>query len=91
MNVSLTCREIEMILAACGEYIEVMGEAEGTSEFTQYMIDTGLGSALRKISKGQKIAEVYKNHKTVTKYPSFEEWKANRDGLPTTDENGFSG
>lgn len=75
MTISLTDREVETILEACGQYIEILGEAEDTSEYTEYVIDTGLGSALKKISKGRMLYRVYSSFKTVRKYPSFEEWK----------------
>lgn len=78
MTVSLTDREIEMILQVSIEYIEIFGEAEGTSECTKYMIDTGLGSAIRKIGKGKNVEDVYSAYRTVKTYPTFDEWKANR-------------
>ncbi len=75
MTVSLTDIEVERVLDACGGYMEIMGEGEDTHEYTLYEIETGLGSALRKISKGRNGQYVYANYKTVTKYPTFEEWK----------------
>lgn len=75
MTISLTKREIEMVLDACGRYIELMEEGEDTQEYTTYEIETGLGSALRKIGKGRKLQCVYVKYKTVTKYPTFDEWK----------------
>lgn len=78
MTISLTEREIELVLSACGQYIELMGEGEDTHDYTVYEIETGLGSALRKISKGKNGERVYAKYKTVTKYPTFEEWKAVR-------------
>ena len=79
MEISLTDREVEMVLKACGEYIWVFGEAEDTTEYTNYMVDTGLGSAIRKIGKGRRISSIYSKYKTVRKYPEFEEWKAQKD------------
>ncbi len=76
MTISLTDREIELVLSACGQYIEIMGEGEDTHEYTNYEIETGLGSALRKISKGRYGERVYGKYKTVTKYPTFDEWRA---------------
>lgn len=78
MTISLTDREIESVLDACNEYIEIMEQGEDTHEYTIYEIETGLGSALRKISKGRNSERVYAKYKTVTKYPTFEEWKAVR-------------
>ena len=76
MTISLTKREIELVLSACGQYIEIMSQGEDTHEYTNYEIDTGLGSALRKLSKGGYGERVYRKYKTVTKYPTFDEWKA---------------
>lgn len=78
MTVSLTDRECELVLSACGQYIEIMGAGEDTFDYTNYQIDTGLGSALRKLNKGRKRQNVYAKYKTVTKYPTFDEWKAAR-------------
>ena len=75
MTVSLTDIEVQRVLDACHGYMEIMGEGEDTHEYTLYEIETGLGSALRKISKGRNGQSVYKKYKTVTKYPTFEEWK----------------
>ncbi len=51
MTISLTDIEIRRVLDACGQYIELMSQGEDTHEYTTYEIETGLGSALRKISK----------------------------------------
>lgn len=79
MTISLTDREIEMVLSACLQYIEIMGEGENTHDYTNYELETGLGSAIRKISKGRYGQRVYAKYKTVTKYPTFDEWKANKN------------
>ena len=50
-KVTLTEREITILLQVIGEYIEVFSEAEDTQEYTEYMLDTGLGSALRSCIK----------------------------------------
>lgn len=76
MTISLTDREIELVLSACGQYIELMEEGEDTHDYTVYEIETGLGSALRKLSKGRNGQRVYAKYKTVTEYPTFDEWKA---------------
>lgn len=75
MTISLTDREIELVLSACGQYIELMEDGEDTHDYTIYEMETGLGSALRKISKGRNGQRVYAGYKTVTKCPTFEEWK----------------
>ena len=76
MTISLTDIEIQRVLDACIGYMEIMGQGEDTHEYTLYEIQTGLGSALRKIGKGRNIQSVYAKYKTVTKYPTFDEWKA---------------
>ena len=75
MTISLTDIEIQRVLDACMGYIEIMGEGDDTHKYTVYEIETGLGSALRKISKGRNGQRVFAEYKTVTKYPTFEEWK----------------
>lgn len=78
MTISLTDIEIQRVLDACREYIEIMGQGEDTHEYTLYEIETGLGSALRKISKGKNGQRVYAKYKTVSQCPTFDEWKAAR-------------
>ena len=78
MTISLTDIEIERVLGACGGYIEIMGGGEDTHETTVYEIETGLGSALRKISKGRNGQSAYAKFKTVRQCPTFDEWKATR-------------
>ena len=78
MTVSLTDIEVQRVLDACIGYMEIMGGGEDTHDYTEYEIETGLGSALRKISKGRNGEAVYGKYKTVIKYPTFEEWKAAR-------------
>lgn len=78
MTISLTNREIELVVSACGQYIELMGYGEDTHDYTVYELETGLGSALRKLSKGRNDQRVYAEYKTVTEYPTFDEWKATR-------------
>ena len=80
MTISLTDIEIKRVLDACMAYIEIMGEGEDTHEYTVYELNTGLGSALRKISKGRNGQYVYAGYKTVTNYPTFEEWKTTKIG-----------
>lgn len=75
MTISLTDIEIQRVLDACGGYIEIMGQGEDTHEYTIYEIETGLGSALRKISKGRNGQRVFAKYKTVRQCPTFEEWK----------------
>lgn len=78
MTVSLTDIEIQRILDACNGYMEIMGGGEDTHEYTLYEIETGLGSALRKISKGRYGQRIYAEYKTVRHCPTFDEWKATR-------------
>lgn len=78
MTISLTEREIQLVLSACGQYIEIMSGGEDTHAYTLYELETGLGSAMRKISKGRNGQKVYEKYKTVIKYPTFEEWKTAR-------------
>ncbi len=78
MTISLTNREIGLVLSACNQYIELMEYGEDTHDYTIYEIETGLGSALRKLSKGTNGQRVYARYKTVTEYPTFDEWKAAR-------------
>jgi len=78
VTISLTNLEIERVIDACIGYIEILGEGEDTYEHTTYEIETGLGSALRKISKGRNGQYVYANYKTVRQCPTFDEWKAGR-------------
>ena len=77
----LNNQEITMILAALLEYIDIMEQAEQTVEYTNYMLENGLGSAIRKLSKGrngENVFSKYPYHREAYKYPSFEEWKAER-------------
>ncbi len=78
MTISLTDIEIQRVVDACVGYMEIMSQGEDTHEYTMYEIETGLGSALRKINKGRNGQRVYAKYKTVTKCPTFEEWKAAR-------------
>lgn len=78
MKYNLTSREVEMLLAVCGEYIEIMEQAEGTADYTEYMVNNGLGSAMRELGKGRNIGNIYKHyakHRENYNYPTFEEWK----------------
>ena len=86
MTVSLTDIEVQRVLDACIGYMEIMGEGDDTHDYTEYEIETGLGSALRKISKGRNGEAVYGKYKTVTKYPTFEEWKKLRQEREDTAE-----
>jgi len=78
MTISLTDREIELVLSACGQYIELMEEGEYTHDYTTYELETGLGSALRKLSKGRNGQRVFAKYKTVRQCPTFDEWKADK-------------
>lgn len=76
MTISLTDIEVQRVLDACMAYIETMGEGEDTHEYTVYEIETGLGSALRKLNSGRNGQQVFEKYKTVSKCPTFDEWKA---------------
>lgn len=89
MTISLTSLEIQRVLDACGQYVELMEDGEDTHEYTVYEMETGLGSALRKISKGRNGARVYGKYKTVSQCPTFEEWRAAR--AESEDEGGAAG
>ena len=78
MTVSLTEIEIQRVLDACVGYMEIMGTGEDTQEYTVYEIETGLGSALRKLSEGRKGQNIYAKYKTPSQCPTFEEWRAAR-------------
>jgi len=78
MTIYLTDIEIQRVLNACNGYIEIMSEGEDTHDYTMYEIETGLGSALRKISKGRNGQRVYAEYKTISQCPTFDEWKATK-------------
>lgn len=78
MTISLTDIEIQKVLNACTEYIEIMGEGEDTHDYTVYELETGLGSALRKLNKFRNGQHAYARYKTVSKCPTFDEWKADK-------------
>ena len=81
MTIYLTDIEIQRVLDACIAYIEIMGEGENTHEYTVYELETGLGSALRKIGKernGQHVHRFFAKYKTVSQCPTFDRWKAIR-------------
>lgn len=78
MTISLTDIEVQRILDACHGYMEIMEQGEDTHDYTLYEIETGLGSAMRKISKGRNGQAVYAKYKTVRQCPTFDEWKTGR-------------
>lgn len=78
MTISLTDIEIQRVTSACMSYIELSEQGEDTHDYTVYESETGLGSALRKLGKERNGERVYAKYKTVTKCPTFEEWKASR-------------
>ena len=78
MTISLTDIELQRVLDACGAYVEMMSIGEDTYEYTMYEMETGLGSALRKLCKGRNGQRVYAKYKTVKQCPTFEEWRAAR-------------
>lgn len=78
MTVTLTDVEIQRVLDACVGYVEIMSTGDDTHEYTIYEMETGLGSALRKICKGKKGQSAYAKYKTISQCPTFEEWRAAR-------------
>ena len=77
----LNNQETDMILSALLEYIDIMEQGEQTVEYTNYILENGLGSAIRKLSKGrngENVFSKYPYHREAYKYPSFEEWKVER-------------
>lgn len=76
--ISLTDAEVARVSSAILSYIEIMEQGEDTHDYTLYELDTGLGSALKKVTKGRNGEQVwakYKSHKNNFVYPTFEEWK----------------
>lgn len=67
-------QETTMVLHALIEYIEIMESGEETNEYTHYMVENGLGSAVKKLSKGKAFSK-YPSHRESFIYPTFEEWK----------------
>lgn len=87
----LNNQETNMVLSALLEYREIMEQGEETIEYTNYMLENGLGSAIKKLSKGRNGENVfakYPCHRESYTYPSFEEWKAARKkkGITTFDD-----
>lgn len=77
MRYNLSEREVQLLLQSVSEYIELMGEAEDTHDYTEYMINNGLGSAIKELGKGRKVGSAYKKytkHREGYNYPTFEEW-----------------
>ena len=72
-------QEITMLTTVILEYIDIMLEGEKTHDYTLYMLNNGLGSAVRKLTKGRNgncLYEKYPFHRESYRYPSFEDWKA---------------
>ena len=81
MTITLNEREISMVGNAVSQFIDITTSGEDTIEYTKYMLDTGLGSAMKKLYKGkygEAVYEKYVSHRGNYKYPSFEEWKMSR-------------
>ena len=55
----LNNQETTMILSALLEYISIMEQGEQTVEYTNYMLENGLGSAIKKIAKGRNGGAVF--------------------------------
>lgn len=76
-RLNLTNQEVEMLIDVCMEYLEVFGEAEDTEQYTEYMLETGLGSAMYKLTKGRRLEGAfskYPRHRENYKYPTYEEY-----------------
>ena len=74
----LNNQETYMVLTALMEYRDIMESGEETIEYTEYMLENGLGSAMRKLSKGRNGEQVFSKypfHRDSYTYPTFEEWK----------------
>lgn len=81
MTITLNEREIKMITQTVIQYIDILREGEETFEHAEYMLETGLGSAMKKLCKGKNgemIYSKYVSHKGNYKYPTFEEWEMSR-------------
>lgn len=86
---NLNSREVSMISNVVLEYIQIFGEAEDTRDYTQYMLETGLGSAMKKILKNRNGIiqyEKYPIHRDGYNYPTFEEWLATKDNSAEEEE-----
>lgn len=82
MQYNFTKQEVDMLLKALSEYVDAFGgDADiETCEYTEYMLENGLGSALKKLYKNRNGFDVYKDfksHRESYKYPTFEEWVSN--------------
>lgn len=71
-------QELTMLTSVVMEYVDLMLEGEETHDYTLYMLNNGLGSAMRKLTKRRKgncLFEKYPFHRESYHYPSFEDWK----------------
>ena len=66
-NIYLTEQEILMLIEYASGYAELLNEAEYTAEQTNYDMNHGLGSALRKLYKGKNEEVIYAKYKTKRK------------------------
>lgn len=79
-----------MLIQVVHEYVEMMEQGEETFEYTNYMLENGLGSAMGKLMKGRIGSRYYAKypcHRESFNYPSFEDWKSERErkGIMTFD------
>lgn len=77
MKINLTNREISMLATVVMEYVEMLSDTD-SENYTKYMLENGLGSAMKKILKNKNGYEVYKkyaSHRESFNYPTYEEWK----------------
>lgn len=84
-SIKFNNQEKMMLLCVIQEYIDIMLEGEETHDYTLYMLANGLGSAMRKLTKGRNgncLFNKYPFHRESYHYPSFEDWKlaGNEDG-----------
>ena len=63
-SIYFTEQEILMLLDYTRGYAELLGESEENWEQTEIDMNNGLGSALRKLSKGRNCERVYAKYKT---------------------------
>lgn len=64
-QIYLTEKEIEAVLSTCTEWADMMAEGEETNYLVKERLQEGLGSAIRKIGIGRRIAGFYGKYKTV--------------------------
>lgn len=61
-RVYLTNKELWAILDTCEEWSEMMSSGDNGIELVEERMEEGLGSALRKLYKGTRLEQIYKNY-----------------------------